>query len=586
MNKHIPRVLQPGSVWYCFVLLAFTAAAALLDQYYLAGAELVVTIAVFIISRVRFIRRKHILMDYVQSATDAVGISVHAGTPFPMAVIRLPDNEIIWGNPGFYSITGLSDATRYQTMDSVIPGFSTTWLREGRSELPGDQTINGRRYRVYGNYVRSEDDATTVMLATIFFADMTEMFNIRDEFMRTRPIISVILVDNYDELTNNLSDSAVSQIDAKVNDAISAWTEGLHAICRKIERNRYLLVFESKDLQKLQDGKFSLLDSIRSMAARGISVIFITHRLQEILSVCDKVVIMRDGVVVKDTPASETNVSEITRCMVGRSVDLSSAKREIVDHSGAKNILSIRNLWVDMPGETVRNVTLDVKEGEILGIGGLAGQGKLGIPNGVMGLYEAGGTVEFDGKEIPLNSPRKCLDASLAFVSEDRRGVGLLLDETLEWNVAFPAMQIQNKFLKKIGPVTWRDEKAIHDITQKYIGELMIKCTSSLQKARELSGGNQQKICLAKAFALEPRFLFVSEPTRGIDVGAKALVLDALKRFNRENGVTVVMISSELEELRQTCDRIAIVSGGRIAGILPATDSSEAFGALMVSQVK
>ena len=358
-------------------------------------------------------------------------------------------------------------------------------------------------------------------------------------------------------------------------------------IARELSKdNLKLLILDEPTAVLTEKEAAALLDSIRSMAARGISVIFITHRLQEILSVCDKVVIMRDGVVVKDTPASETDVSEITRCMVGRSVDLSSAKREIVDHSGAKNILSIRNLWVDMPGETVRNVTLDVKEGEILGIGGLAGQGKLGIPNGVMGLYEAGGTVEFDGKEIPLNSPRKCLDASLAFVSEDRRGVGLLLDETLEWNVAFPAMQIQNKFLKKIGPVTWRDEKAIHDITQKYINELMIKCTSSLQKARELSGGNQQKICLAKAFALEPRFLFVSEPTRGIDVGAKALVLDALKRFNRENGVTVVMISSELEELRQTCDRIAIVSGGRIAGILPATDSSEAFGALMVSQVK
>ena len=358
-------------------------------------------------------------------------------------------------------------------------------------------------------------------------------------------------------------------------------------IARELSKdNLKLLILDEPTAVLTEKEAAALLDSIRSMAARGISVILITHRLQEILSVCDKVVIMRDGVVVKDTPASETDVSEITRCMVGRSVDLSSAKREIVDHSGAKTILSIRNLWVDMPGETVRNVTLDVKEGEILGIGGLAGQGKLGIPNGVMGLYEAGGTVEFDGKEIPLNSPRKCLDASLAFVSEDRRGVGLLLDETLEWNVAFPAMQIQNKFLKKIGPVTWRDEKAIHDITQKYIGELMIKCTSSLQKARELSGGNQQKICLAKAFALEPRFLFVSEPTRGIDVGAKALVLDALKRFNRENGVTVVMISSELEELRQTCDRIAIVSGGRIAGILPATDSSEAFGALMVSQVK
>lgn len=129
----------------------------------------------------------------------------------------------------------------------------------------------------------------------------------------------------------------------------------------------------------------------------------------------------------------------------------------------AKNIMSIRNLWVDMPGETVRNVTLDIKEGEILGIGGLAGQGKLGIPNGVMGLYDAGGTVEFDGQSIPLNNPRKCLDSSLAFVSEDRRGVGLLLDETLEWNVAFTAMQIQGRFLKKYlgGLVSWRDEKAI-----------------------------------------------------------------------------------------------------------------------------
>ena len=280
-------------------------------------------------------------------------------------------------------------------------------------------------------------------------------------------------------------------------------------------------------------------------------------------------------------------MADITKWMVGRNIQ-NSARADIRIDPNAKTIMSIRNLWVDMPGETVRNVNLDIKEGEILGIGGLAGQGKLGIPNGVMGLYEAGGKVEFDGKQIPLNNPRKCLDASLAFVSEDRRDVGLLLDETLEWNIAFSAMQIQDKFLKNYlgGLIKWRDEKAIHEVTQKYIDELMIKCTSSLQKAKELSGGNQQKVCLAKAFALEPKFLFVSEPTRGIDVGAKSLVLDALKKFNKEHGVTVVMISSELEELRTTCDRIAIVSGGKIAGILPATESSEEFGMLMVSQVK
>ena len=356
-------------------------------------------------------------------------------------------------------------------------------------------------------------------------------------------------------------------------------------IARELSKDQLkLLILDEPTAVLTEKEAEALLTSIRNMSAQGISVIFITHRLHEILSVCNTVVVMRDGYVVKEAPAKELDVQEITRWMVGRNVE-SAAAAEVRELPDAKTIMSIRKLWVDMPGETVRNIDLDIKEGEILGIGGLAGQGKLGIPNGIMGLYEAGGTVEFEGKPIPLNSPRKCLDASLAFVSEDRRGVGLLLDESLEWNVAFGAMQIQNKFLKKFGLFTWRDERAIRAVTDKYIDELKIKCTGSRQKAKELSGGNQQKVCLAKAFALQPKFLFVSEPTRGIDVGAKALVLEALKRFNREFGVTVVVISSELEELRQCCDRIAIVSGGRVAGILPATESSEAFGTLMVSQV-
>ena len=350
------------------------------------------------------------------------------------------------------------------------------------------------------------------------------------------------------------------------------------------EQLRLLILDEPTAVLTEQEAE-ALLDSIRGMSKRGIAVIFITHRLQEILNVCDKVAVMRDGVLVKDVPAAETNVTEITRWMVGRNVEgMAEDQRQAV---GGEVVMSIRKLWVDMPGEIVRNVNLDVRRGEILGIGGLAGQGKLGIPNGVMGLYPAGGSVTFDGAQIPLNQPRKCLDSQLAFVSEDRRGVGLLLDESLEWNIAFPAMQIHGRFLKSKlgGAVKWRDNRAIREVTAKYIDELQIKCTSSKQKAKELSGGNQQKVCLAKAFALEPKFLFVSEPTRGIDVGAKALVLEALEKFNREKGITIVMISSELEELRQICDRIAIVSGGRIAGILPASCSSEEFGALMVSSV-
>ena len=359
-------------------------------------------------------------------------------------------------------------------------------------------------------------------------------------------------------------------------------------IARELSKEQLkLLILDEPTAVLTEKEAEALLQSIRTMAEKGIAVVFITHRLHEILAVCDKVIVMRDGYVVSDVPASETDVSQITKNMVGRSVE-SSARAEVRDFSGAKDIMSIRKLWVDMSGETVRNVNLDIKEGEILGIGGLAGQGKLGIPNGIMGLCEAGGEVTFNGEKIELNNPRKCLDSNLAFVSEDRREVGLLLDESLEWNVAFPAMQIQNKFLKKFlgGLIKWRDDKAIHEVTQKYIDEFKVKCTSSKQKAKELSGGNQQKICLAKAFALNPQFLFVSEPTRGIDVGAKSLVLNAIKKYNQEKGATVVVISSELEELRQTCDRIAIVSGGKVAGILPATASSEEFGMLMVSQVK
>ena len=357
-------------------------------------------------------------------------------------------------------------------------------------------------------------------------------------------------------------------------------------IARELSKEQLkLLILDEPTAVLTEQEAEALLDSIRGMSRRGIAVIFITHRLQEILNVCTKVAVMRDGVLVKDVPASQTSIPEITRWMVGRAVSGEAGTHRETPET--ETVMSIRRLWVDMPGEIVRDVNLEVRRGEILGIGGLAGQGKLGIPNGIMGLYPAGGQVTFDGKDIPLNQPRRCLDSQLAFVSEDRRGVGLLLDESLEWNIAFPAMQIHEKFLKPLlgGLIKWRDEKAIREVTAKYIEELQIKCTSSKQKAKELSGGNQQKVCLAKAFALEPKFLFVSEPTRGIDVGAKALVLEALKKFNRESGITIVMISSELEELRQVCDRIAIVSGGRIAGILPAARSSEDFGALMISSV-
>ncbi len=329
----------------------------------------------------------------------------------------------------------------------------------------------------------------------------------------------------------------------------------------------------------------TLLRAMKALSKEGIAIIFISHRLQEIKDVCDSIMVMRDGLIIKKVSNAEANVTDIASWMVGRSVSTSRVERN-VDVRTEEDILKVENLKVIMPGEMVRNVSFAVKKGEIFGIGGLAGQGKIGIPNGIMGLYQAAGKVIFEGKEVKLNSPRVPLDEGMAFVSEDRRGVGLLLGESLEWNVAFSAMQIKDKFLKKIGPIKFRDQAAIEKVTEEYVKLLEIKCTSTKQKAKELSGGNQQKICLAKAFALTPKLLFVSEPTRGIDVGAKALVLSALRRYNEEHGVTIVMVSSELEELRSICDRIAIVQDGMVADILDAKRPSSDFGMLMVSSVK
>jgi simple sugar transport system ATP-binding protein len=201
-----------------------------------------------------------------------------------------------------------------------------------------------------------------------------------------------------------------------------------------------------------------------------------------------------------------------------------------------------------------------------------------------MGLYPAGGSVRFRGVKIFLNEPRAALKAGMAFVSEDRRGVGLLLEESISLNIVFTALQTQEKYLiRRLGGLlTWRDDKAISETAREYIDSLAIRCVDENQRAVELSGGNQQKVCLAKAFAMRPQLLFASEPTRGIDVGAKKLVLDTIRQYNKEYGTTIVMVSSELEELRSICDRIAIVQEGRVAGILPATADRTEFGMLLL----
>lgn len=352
-------------------------------------------------------------------------------------------------------------------------------------------------------------------------------------------------------------------------------------IARELSKENVKIIIMDEPTAVLTESEADILiNAMKNLARKGISIIFISHRLREIVDVCDKVIVLRDGEIIKDTPNENLNIMDIASWMVGRKVSKETRSEEKRDFSD-DIIMRVKNLYVDMPGEAVNDVSFEVHEGEILGLCGLAGQGKLGVPNGIMGLYPSGGVVTYKGKNLDISNTKEVLKNKIAFVSEDRRGVGLLLDEGIDWNIAFDAMMVHDKFIKKVGPFKFRDDKSMREAALKYIDELEIKTQGPKEKAKNLSGGNQQKVCLAKAFSLEPDFLFVSEPTRGIDIGAKTLVLDALKKYNREHNTTIVMVSSELEELRSITDRILVIFEGKVFGELLPTDPVEHFGLMM-----
>jgi len=354
-------------------------------------------------------------------------------------------------------------------------------------------------------------------------------------------------------------------------------------IARELDKqNLRILVFDEPTAVLGESEADHLLQAIKEIAASGIAVLFITHRLNEIIEVCDNITVLRDGRHVTTKAKQDTNVIELAELMVGRSMSFATRQRQS-SHQG-RPIMEIKNLSVDMPGERVRGVNLTVYEGEILGIGGLAGQGKIGIANGIMGLFPTSGEVKVSGASLELNNPSASIAAGLAFMSEDRRGVGLLLDSSIELNIASGAMFGTGRFVKTWGPFSQVDQAAIRENAEKYIADLDIRCTGPKQHVRQLSGGNQQKVCIARALTMNPKILLVSEPTRGIDVGAKQLVLDTLRRLNAELGMTIVVTSSELAELRSICTRIAIITDGRVAGILRPDDSDVNFGLLMAGQ--
>lgn len=376
----------------------------------------------------------------------------------------------------------------------------------------------------------------------------------------------------------------------KVGLGVSEWSlvEGMPVgymqfieIAREIDKTGIqVIVFDEPTAVLTETESKRLLNVMKKIAEDGVGIIFISHKLDEIIDVADTIMVMRDGEQVTTIPAQGVTAIQLAELMVGRGID-SSEIAEARDFENTEAIMELKDFHVDMPGEKVKGIDLSIKKGEIIGFAGLAGYGKLGIANGIMGLYPAAGQVMFEGKPLKLNNTMEVLKHHIAFVSEDRKGVGLVLDSSIENNITVPSIQVYHKYLKKYLFVTQLDKNAVSRQTERMIEELKIKCTGPKQKVGDLSGGNQQKVCIAAALSLEPDMLLVSEPTRGIDIGAKQIVLNYLKRLNREQGVTIMVTSSELKELRSICDRIVVITQGKIAGILKPDSPDADFGVLM-----
>ena len=261
MNKKLGRLLRPNVMLYFVAMFLFIGAAIYFKYYVLAAAEAAVTAGLLIWSLLRSRKRRKDLRNYVKNSFSVPEAPNCGETPFPMVLISLGDNSVLWTNERFNTVAQIQESLNVRCLGDIIPDLTTDWLTSGKNEYPYDVTLSGRRYRVHGTTFRGDDPENTVM-GLLYFSDLTELYQVRDEYVRSRPVVSIILVDNYEELTKNMTEGAMSTLNARINNIISKWTEDYHGLLRRLERNRFLFVFEKKDLARAIEDKFSLLEEI------------------------------------------------------------------------------------------------------------------------------------------------------------------------------------------------------------------------------------------------------------------------------------------------------------------------------------
>ena len=306
-----------------------------------------------------------------------------------------------------------------------------------------------------------------------------------------------------------------------------------------------------------------LLRVVRRLREQQVGIIYISHRLEEVFSIADRITVLRDGRTVETRPAAAMSRADLIRAMVGRDVGAVFPKAPVAPGPPA---LEVRGLSCAAAG--IRDVSLTLRRGEILGLAGLVGSGRTELARTLFGLTPAdAGTILLDGEAVRIGSPADAIRAGLAYVPEDRRRHGVVLEMSVAANTS----------LASLGSVSSRgliDRRRERAAAEAYVEKLRIKTPSALAEVATLSGGNQQKVALARWLSTDPSVIILDEPTQGVDIGAKAEI-HGLMQTLVERGLAILMISSELPEILGMSDRIAVMHRGTIRGVLPRADATQ-----------
>jgi len=380
------------------------------------------------------------------------------------------------------------------------------------------------------------------------------------------PIKKGFLIDK--KAMEKEAEKAFAKLNIKINPKtlvgdLTVGYQQMLEIAKAIMQDAKVLIMDEPSAPLTSSEVESMFTVCELLKSKGVSIIYISHRLEEIFRLSDRIVVLRDGHYVKTLITEDSDVEELIHLMVGRDLkEHFPARPPCVNEKNT--ILELQNV----SGNGDHDISLTIKEGEILGLGGLIGAGRTELAQLIFGAAErTSGKIIFKGKEINCKTPRQAIDAGIALVPEDRKRHGALLEISIKNNINMP-------IYKRISKASVINSKKELEVANKYRDSLFIKTPSINQLVRNLSGGNQQKVILGKWLAAKSELLIFDEPTRGIDVGAKFEIYKLMNDIV-EQGKTILLISSEMEELMGMSDRIIVLAEGRMTGELKKEEFSQ-----------